>query len=376
MQFGEIYGNDALKARLKKMVDEDRLSHAILFVEQEGMGGLAFALALAQYINCMDKGQDSCGECPSCRRIAKLAYPDVHFAFPVNTSPKLSDQEKKKPLSSYFLSDWNNLVAANPYFDSHDLYEALGIENKAATISVHEAREIASTLALQPFESDYKIMIIWQPEKMNTEAANKLLKLLEEPPAGTYFLMVTQSLESMLTTVRSRCQIIRLQPMEREEIADVLCKRYELERPLALDFATLAGGSIGKAFSLVENADSGSTLDDLLRQLLDASLGKSLPGVLDAADALAALGKDKQKQWCVRSEGFIRKMFLSAKGLEGISFAGADDLQYIKKQVPRIKDSFYPRAAAALDAALRLIDSNVSAKLIFTDLGNRFYLYI
>ena len=242
MQFGEIYGNDALKARLKKMVDEDRLSHAILFVEQEGMGGLAFALALAQYINCTDRGQDSCGECPSCRRIAKLAYPDVHFAFPVNTSPKLSDQEKKKPLSSYFLSDWNNLVAANPYFDSHELYEALGIENKAATISVHEAREIASALALQPFESDYKIMIIWQPEKMNTEAANKLLKLLEEPPAGTYFLMVTQSLESMLTTVRSRCQIIRLQPMEREEIADVLCKRYELERPLALDFATLAGG--------------------------------------------------------------------------------------------------------------------------------------
>ena len=376
MRFSEIYGNDALKARLKKMVDEDRLSHAVLFVEQEGMGALAFAIALAQYINCSCRGGDSCGECPSCRSISKLADPDLHFAFPINTSPKLSDQEKKKPICSYFLRDWNSLVLANPYFDSHDLYEALGIENKAAVIGVNEAREIASTLSLQAYASDYKIMVIWQAEKMNTEAANKLLKLLEEPPAGTIFLLVTQNLEKVLTTVRSRCQIIRLQPVEREELAGILQQRYELSREEAMSFATLAGGSVGRAFSLVENSDSSSQLSDLLRELLDAALAKSLSGVLDAADALASLGKDRQRQWCLFAEGFIRKMLLTKEGLESIAFADEEETEYIKTLTPRAKETFYGRAAAALDSALRLIDSNVSAKLIFTDLGSRFYLYI
>ena len=267
-------------------------------------------------------------------------------------------------------------MLANPYFDSHDLYEALGIENKAAVIGVNEAREIAGTLSLQAYASDYKIMVIWQAEKMNTEAANKLLKLLEEPPAGTIFLLVTQNLEKVLATVRSRCQIIRLQPVEREELAAILQQRYELSREEAMSFATLAGGSVGRAFSLVENSEGSSQMCELLRELLDAALAKSLSGVLDAADALASLGKDRQRQWCLFAEGFIRKMLLTKEGLESIAFADEEETEYIKTLTPRAKETFYGRAAAALDSAMRLIDSNVSAKLIFTDLGSRFYLYI
>ena len=141
MKFAEIYGNDALKGRLARLVDEDRLGHALLLVEQEGMGALAFAIALSQYLNCTDrKDGDSCGECSSCRRHAHLTYPDLHFAFPISSSPKLSDQEKKRPISSYFMRDFSQLVQDNPYFDSHDLFNTIGIENKAGAISVNEAR--------------------------------------------------------------------------------------------------------------------------------------------------------------------------------------------------------------------------------------------
>ena len=377
MRFAEIYGNDALKRRLVKMVDEGRLGHAVLLVEQEGMGAVAFAIALSQYLNCSARGGgDSCGQCPSCLRHQKLTYPDLHFAFPVNASPKLSDSEKKKPISSYFIRDWNTLVSENPYFASQDLTDALGIENKTGTIGVAEAHEIANTLSLQPYESDYKIMVIWQAEKMNAEAANKLLKLLEEPPAGTLFLLVTQAVEKMLPTVLSRCQIIRLLPVERDEIASILEEKYSIGREEAMNLATLAGGVVGKAFSLAESSEGGDQLDSLMRSLLEASLGRSLSGVLDVAESLASLGKDRQKQWCVYAEGFIRKMFMSASGLEEIAFAAAEEQEYIKTLTPRIKGTFYEKAAAAIDSAIRLVDSNVSAKLIFADLANRFYLYI
>ena len=377
MRFSEIYGNDALKRRLVKMVDENRLSHAVLFVEQEGMGAVAFAIALSQYLNCKNRSDgDSCGQCSSCLRHQKLTYPDLHFSFPVNSSAKLSDQEKKRPVSGFFLREWNELLISNPYFGAQELNDALGIENKSGVISVNEAREISSTLSLQPYESDYKIMVIWQADKMNAEAANKLLKLLEEPPAGTLFLLVTQNVEKMLPTVLSRCQIIRLQPEDRGDMANLLEGRFGLDKETAMNVATLAGGSVGRAIAGMETSGSDSQNMSLLQGLMDAALAKSLADVLDIADSLAALGKDRQRQWCVYAEGFIRKMFVSAKGLPQIAFADSEEKEYISMLVPRIKETFYDRSAAALDAAIRMIESNVSAKLVFADLGNRFYLYI
>ena len=377
MRFGEIYGNDALKTRLAKLVDENRLGHALLFVEQEGMGAFAFAVALSQYLNCTDKKDgDSCGECPSCRLHARLSFPDLHFAFPVSSSPKLSDQEKKRPVSSYFLRDFAAMATENPYFDSHDLFSAIGIENKAGAITVNEAREITNTLSLQPYQSQYKIMVIWEPEKMTTEAANKLLKLLEEPPAGTLFLLVTHQMEKMLATVLSRCQVIRLQPVERDEMAGILEKKFALEAEEAMNYATLAAGSMGRAFAAVGNAEGTGVIQESVRSLIDAALAKSLADVLDVADQLSSLGRDRQKLWCVTAEDLIRKVFVTSQGLDSIAFADSDESEYIRQIAPRIKQTFYGRAFAAVDSALRLIDANVSAKLIFADLGNRFYLYI
>lgn len=377
MRFSEIYGNKTLGERLRKMVDEDRLGHALLFVEQEGMGALAFAIALSQYLNCSNHtGGDSCGECPSCNRHQKLTYPDLHFAFPVSATSKLSDPEKKHPISNYFLRDWSALTLQNPYFCSQELTAALGMENKSGVISVNEAREITNTLSLQPFESQYKIVVIWEAEKMNIDAANKLLKLLEEPPAGTLFLLVTHKVEKMLATIISRCQVITLQPMERGEMAEILSQRLGISGEDAQSAAAAASGSIGKAFAAAESARAGSDIEDLVIAFVEAAASRSLSSALKVSDSIAALGRDRQRQWCISAEELVRKMFCFSQNLEQIAFAGRKEAEFIKRTAPGIKKGFYSKAFMAIDAALRLIDANVNAKLIFADLADRFYIYI
>ena len=218
MRFSEIIGNDALKAQLMRMVRGNRLGHAILFTEENGGGGFAFALALAQFVNCREPQEsDSCGTCPSCHKYQKLIHPDLHFVFPVSSSNALSESEKKGPISDYFLPAFRELALANPYFTEQALYDAIGIENKSGLISVNEAKRIFEKLSLRAAEGLWKTMIIYLPEKMNLEAANKLLKLLEEPPQGTLFLLVAHNPERLLSTIRSRCQLIALKPLSREE---------------------------------------------------------------------------------------------------------------------------------------------------------------
>ncbi len=377
MRFREIYGNNILGERLRKMVDEDRLGHALLFVEQDGMGALAFAIALSQYLNCSRHTDgDSCGECPSCNRHQRLTYPDLHFAFPVSATSKLSEPEKKHPISNYFLRDWSALTLQNPYFRSQDLTAALCMENKSGVISVNEAREITNILSLQPFESQYKIVVIWEAEKMNADAANKLLKLLEEPPAGTLFLLVTHKVEKMLATIISRCQVITLQPMGRDEMAAILSQRLGIGEEDARSAAASASGSIGKAFAAADSARQGSDIEELSMAFIEAASGRSLSATLKVSDAVAALGRDRQRQWCICTEELVRKMFCFSGNLEQISFALSKETEFIKRTAPGIKKGFYSKAFTALDAALRLIDANVNAKLIFADLANRFYIYI
>ena len=381
MRFSDLIGNDALKASLVRMVESGRTPHALLFVEQEGMGAVGFAVALSQYLNCKNHvasefGGDSCGECPACRSHANLVWPDLHFAFPVNATSSLADADKKRPVSRLFMAEWNNLLKSNPYFSAHDLAEAIGIENKAANISVNEAKEIAETLSMHAYDSDYKVMVIWQPERMNAEASNKLLKLLEEPQPGTLFILVTRQMEKLLPTIVSRCQIVRLQPVEQPRLAEALAANFNLDQADALNYANLAAGSYGRAVELVNGEESASEVDELLRNLLEEALNHSLSGVLAVSDNLISLGKEAQRRFCVYAESYIRKIFVTAENVPGISYAKNQEQDYIKGLAARIKPGFYPRIIAALDTAIAAIDGNVLAKLVFTDLCNRFYLYI
>ena len=196
MRFADVIGNASVAKVLSSMADSGRVAHAMLMYENEGCGALALALAYVQYLNCSNPSEgDSCGECPSCRQMSKLIHPDVHFVFPVNKGPKTSDD---KPVSESYIKFWRELAIANPYFVEADLQRAIGIESKNGLIAVAEARSIINKLSLTSVADGYKAVIFYLPEKMNQETANRLLKMVEEPPEKTVFIFITHAPEKVL----------------------------------------------------------------------------------------------------------------------------------------------------------------------------------
>lgn len=345
MRFADVIGNKDLTSGLVQMVDNGRLPHAVLLSEDGPWGAMPVALALAQYVNCKAKGGDSCGECPSCHKYEKYIHPDLHFVFPVSSAKKLSEAEKKAPVSDFFLKEWRELLLANPYFGEREFYDAIGIDDKSGNISVHEARSIFSKLSLRAFEGEYKTMIIYLPEKMNQEASNKLLKLLEEPPLGTLFILISHSPEKIIGTIRSRCQLLRLSPLSADE--------------------RLKAG-IGSSFN--------SEYNEIITRLLDMSLKKSLIDIFPVWEAVAGMGREKQREWCIYAENYIRKIYMVASSLESISELSEEEAADVGRYASALKGSFYEKAAGALDTAMASVDSNVNAKLIFCNLCNIIFL--
>ena len=348
MRFSDVIGNDKLKSALAKMVDTNRLSHAILLNEEDGGGGMAMALALAQYVNCPERaGEDSCGECRSCHLYSKLTHPDLHFAFPVSKADSLSESEKKAPISDYFLTSFRELFLSNPYFTEQQLYEALGVEDKNSSISVAEARSIFDKLSLKASSGQYKTMVVYLPERMNIEAANKLLKLLEEPPEGTLFLLVSHNPERLLQTIRSRCQLISLLPLSREERA-----------------------------SVPRQAVGNPEWREVMISILEAGLSKKLIDTFPQWEMLAEMGREKQKDFCIYAEDFIRQIYMTAAGMDAIAGVLPEEEATIRSLAARIKPSFYEKAYMQIEGTLSAIGSNVNAKLNFCDLCNHLLLFL
>ncbi|MCI2081968.1 MAG: hypothetical protein LKK19_00175 [Bacteroidales bacterium] len=376
MKFGEIIGDGELKEHLVSMVREGRTGHAFLFREEPGYGALAYALALAQYLCCRNRTEtDSCGSCPSCNKMQKLIHPDLHFAFPVNTSVMVP-ASSKQPVSDMFLPMWRKLVIGNPYFLEQELYDATGIANKSGGMSVNEAANIVDALSLHAFEADYKIMIIYLPERMNPVASNKLLKLLEEPPAGTVFMLITQSLEKLLPTIVSRCQIIKVHPVPADELRKVLVERHGLDAATALIYAKLSSGSYGKAENLLREEKEVSSDRQLLYDILEKGLSHDLDGMFPIMEALSSLGKEKQRNFCYFGEVLARKLEMLGLGMDGIAYVTPSEKDYLSSLAVRMKPGFCRRMLYIFDNALSELDDNVNARLIFSTMCDYFYLYL
>ncbi len=247
MRFSEVIGLQDVKSRLLDSAKENRISHAQLYSGSKGSHGLALALAYATYLMCEQRGaSDSCGVCPACLKNDKLVHPDLHFSFPVVTTPSV----KEKPKSSDFLVQWRNAISDNPYLELDDWYDVLGVENKQGFISAEEAGDIVRKMSLKSFESKFKILIMWMPEKMRKDTSNKLLKTLEEPPANTVFLLVTEDREQLLPTIRSRTQLVRIAIPDASTVSGYLASRYNLDQPHAFKLARLAAGNLGSAIRM------------------------------------------------------------------------------------------------------------------------------
>ena len=257
MKFSDIVGQEPLKQRLKRTVTDNRVSHAQLFLGPEGSGKLALALAYAQYINCRHRTpEDSCGECPSCRKYSKLIHPDLHFLYPINSTKEVTGT---KILSKDFIAPWREFLQQNNYYVTlPDWFEKIGIEKKQGFINADDADSINRTLAYKAYEAEYKVMIIWMVEKMNITSANKLLKNLEEPPDKTLFILISENQDQIIATILSRAQLVKIPKVPDAEIQLALEQNYEIASAEASKIARLADGNYTTALMLSGKTGSGS----------------------------------------------------------------------------------------------------------------------
>ena len=320
---------ETVAAVLRQMAGSGRIPHAMLLHENDGGG--AFPVLL-------DFLDEVYGHNP---RVRKLIHPDIHFVFPV-AGPD-------KPVSDRFIGAWRELLLENPCFYENELYSAIGIDSKQSLISVYEARNILEKLSLSSVEGGYRTVVVYLPEKMNPQAANALLKMVEEPPENTLFLLVTHQPERVLTTIFSRCLFLRIPPFSREEDRAVHAK---------------------------EGAETNE-LSDLFHDLLDALVRKDLLGALEAGDAVAELGsREKQKRFCRVASDMLRNIFLLQQGLPDLADILGDERPFYEEMAAKLRKNFARQALASLDRVLLLLERNVNQKILFTDLVNRLYMTI
>ena len=376
MRFADIIGSEDIKKALVSMADTGRVAHAMLFYENEGCGALPLALAYVQYLNCPHRHDgDSCGECPVCNRISKLIYQDLHFIFPVNSGSKV--QASARPTSETYLPLWRELVLKNPYFLEGQLYETLGIENKSGNITVAEAKYILEKLSLTSVEDGYKCVLVWLPERMNAEAANRLLKVVEEPPGKTVFIFITHAPEKILQTISSRCQSFRVLPASKAEVGRVLSERFSLGGEEAAALANISGGSIGTALREAGETEEYSLYMDMFSDLLRGAHEKNLFSVLEVSEHIAALdSREKQKAFCSFSGDSLRKIYMVQQGMDAIANMRQQETAFFVSAAQWCSPSFCERILGQLDRASALIDRNVNARIVFCDLADRIFLSI
>ena len=367
MQFRDVIGHTTLKRMLARSADEGRISHAQLFTGEAGCGALPLALAYAQYINCTNRHDgDSCGECPSCRKMAELAHPDLNFVFPVNSPKGKSGSEK--PLSDYFIAPWRELVKqTGGYFDEPRWYEAINIENQQGIISRAEADEIIRKLSFKSFEAEYKVMVIWLPEKMRTEAANTLLKILEEPWEKTLFLMVSESPARLLSTIVSRTQEVVVPRIELPDLERHLIQKYGMESAQATTIARLSGGNVLEAARLAEGSRNGTSEEyfDLFVQLMRLSYNDRHMELLEWAETVAALGREEQKRFLQNSIRLLRNSYMLHAGMGEIAYLWGDELAFCKKFAPFIGNHNIEALVREMELAAAQVAQNGNPKLIF-----------
>ena len=250
MFFKQVIGQEEIKQRLRNMVQEARIPHAQLFFGGEGSGNLPMAMAMVRYIFCKNRTEtDSCGACSSCLKLNKLAHPDLHFVYPIASN-------KDVKVSTDVIAEFREAVLNQPYLNQQDWFNELNAENKQPIIPAEESNEIIKKLSYTSFEGGVKIMVIWQPEKMNHSAANKLLKMLEEPPDDTLFFLVSSNPDQMLSTILSRTQLVKFSLTRDEDIAAALTSTYHCPGEQALNIARMAEGNYREALKIISETDS------------------------------------------------------------------------------------------------------------------------
>lgn len=372
MRFCEIVGQEEVKKRLCQSVQEGRIAHAQLFSGISGVGKLAMAIAYAQYLACPHRThEDSCGQCPSCLQYQKLQHPDLHFVFPIVKTDN-------GDVCDAYMDKFRAQVMESHYFDLEDWYRTLGVETKQGLIYEKESSEILRKLSLKSFSNGYKVMIIWQPEKMHPVCANKLLKLLEEPPAQTLFLLVSENPEQLLSTIISRVQEVRVPRLSEDTITAGLQREYTwLSSEEAQSIAHMANGSYLAALkNMNESADNKIYFDDFVALMRNAWLvgqKKDYSALLnlrqwstDMADS--KVGREKQKAFLQYAQRQVRENYIYNFAHPEMNYQTTSERQFSTRFAPFIHEGNVEKMMNELGKAEQQIHQNGNAKIIFFDL--------
>ena len=370
MQFAAIPGLPETKEKLLNAVKLNHLAHALLFHGPEGSANLTLALALASYLYCEQKSDtDSCGTCGSCQRMSKLILPDLNFTFPVVASSKEEDgEEEGTDGKSDLLGNWRKFVLGQPYGNVHDFIYFNGFEKKQLNITKAAARKMIQTLSLMSFEGGYKIMLIWAPEYLHPSAADSLLKIIEEPPAKTLFLLVTSQADQLLTTILSRTQKILVRAFSDEEVSSHLVETGRCEAKAAAQIAMLADGNMRTAFQLIDQVE-----DQTVRQLRDwfrLCATKNLKEIFQLSEDFHKADKESQKSLMLAGLNVTREILLKNLDLDHLLRTTDEDRTFINNISKKmLTEEHALQLYETFNAAHYHLERNGNAKMIFTDLS-------
>ena len=404
MQFKDIIGQVEVKGNLVELIQHNRLSHALLFIGKEGSGALPLSLAFAQYVVCetvngkahhdigpslfgeqpatsnRQPATDSCAACPACMKAQQLVHPDIHFSYPVVTKKAGSP-----PISTDYISEWREFIKSYPYGNVYDWLQFIGAENKQGNITAHECNDIIRKLNLKSFESEYKILIMWLPEYLGNEG-NKLLKLIEEPPPNTLFILVAENESLILPTILSRCQVIRIPALETADVENALIERNKTEPVIARQVAGVSDGNYREALQLVQHSDED--WQSLLREWLNAIMKTGPIAQTKWVEEISKLGREKQKQFLRYFNHLLEQAVRlriapsppSPKGKESasvsskFSFSVADKEQDFAERLNKIAGIEQQQAIIEeLDKASYYIERNANGKMLFHALTIKVY---
>ncbi len=362
MFFREITGQQTVKASLTAMVDANRLPHAMLLMGPPGCGKLALALALAQYLLCLNRTNgDACGSCSACIKASKYIHPDLHFSFPTVGS---------KMTSRNFLTQWRSALAVNPYLDINQWLEAIGAENKQGNITKDECVQIIQKLSLKTFESANKILLMWRPEYLGNEG-NRLLKMIEEPPEGTVFILVAEQPDKILNTILSRCQLTKIQRLTDGDIVEGLVAKGKTDEETARKISFMADGNFNEALKLVGHSvnDEALLFLDWLRNCYKGNPGKLVSWV----EEFAKIGREKQKHFLQYGLHFMREYLLLRMTGESKVRLQTKELQTAQRMIKVIGFEQLQAIVELFDNCIYYVERNANPKALFLDVSIRLH---
>lgn len=372
MYFKDIIGQEDIKQRLIQSAQTGIVPHARLFTEQGGAGAFPLALAYARYLNCTNRSEtDACGHCPSCRKYDELAHPDLHFVFPI-----VAKKEKKKEVCDDYLAEWRTFLKDRPYFNIDDWLDYIDAGNSQALIYSKESEEIIHKLSLKIYEADYRILLVWLPEKLHPTCANKLLKMIEEPPVNTVILMVSEAPDLILGTIQSRAQRMHVRPIQTEAIAASMISRYGLSREDAQHVAHLSGGNYLKAMEAISLGEENKFFLEQFKGMMRNSWARNVKGMRAMADTMAAIGRERQKNFLSYCQHLIRENFMYRFQAPELNYMNLDEASFAVKFAPFVNERNVIDLMEELAKAERHISQNVNPKMVFFDLSLRITVLI